>query len=194
MRRITCPSSACTSPGRVCGKAIFGPQATYAAEAKQTAALLDDPASWGTALSASALVHAYDGSSALAREEVHEAVASFTAIDWPSGTIWPLWALGLTELSTGNPAAVDAALGPLADMVFAMGESDPVLSVFLPDEIEALVELGQLDRAEALIAWLESAALSSTAPGRLPLPRVAEDCSMPQEATRSVHWALLSMR
>ena len=127
----------------------------YAAEAKQTAALLDDPASWGTALSASALVHAYDGSSALAREEVHEAVASFTAIDWPSGTIWPLWALGLTELSTGNPAAVDAALGPLADMVFAMGESDPVLSVFLPDEIEALVELGQLDRAEALIAWLE---------------------------------------
>ncbi len=127
----------------------------YAAEARQTAALLDDSASWGTALSACALVYAYDGSSALAREEVHEAVASFRAIDWPSGTIWPLWALGLTELSTGNPAAVDAALGPLADLVFAMGESDPVLSVFLPDEIEALVELGQLERAEALIAWLE---------------------------------------
>ena len=129
--------------------------ADYADEGRQTAALLNDPASWGTALSASALVHAYDGSSALAREEVREAVASFTAIDWPSGTIWPLWALGLTELSTGNPAAVDAALGPLADLIPIMGESDPVLSVFLPDQIEALVELGRLDRAEALINWLE---------------------------------------
>lgn len=127
----------------------------YAAEALRAAALLDDLGSHATALSASALVHAHDGSIALAREEAMEAVRCFQLIGWPSGTIWPLWALGLVELSEGNPEAVDAALAPLTDLIPVMGEFDPVLSVFLPDHIEALVELGQLERAEGLIAWLE---------------------------------------
>jgi DNA-binding NarL/FixJ family response regulator len=35
------------------------------------------------------------------------------------------------------------------------GFCDPVLAFFLPDEIEALVALGQLERAEALAAMLE---------------------------------------
>jgi DNA-binding CsgD family transcriptional regulator len=133
----------------------FAAAGEYAAEALRTAALLDDPSSRGTALSASALVHAHEGSTALARDEAFEAVRCFQAVDWPSGTIWPLWALGMAELSNGNPAAVDAALGPLVGMLTALGPLDPVLGVFLPDEIEALVELGQLDRAEPLIAWLE---------------------------------------
>ena len=129
--------------------------ARFAAEGTQAAALLDDPASYGAALSAAALVHAHDGSADLARQEAMEAVRRFQEIDWPSGTIWPLWALGLVELSSGNPAAVDAALGPMADLIPSMNALDPVLSVFVPDQIEALVELGLLDRAETLTAWLE---------------------------------------
>jgi DNA-binding CsgD family transcriptional regulator/tetratricopeptide (TPR) repeat protein len=129
--------------------------AGHADEARQTAALLDDPAAQGTSLAASALVHAHDGSAALAQQEAISAVGCFQGIDWPSGTVWPLWALALAELANGNPAAVDAALGPLAGMLASMGERDPVLGVFLPDHVEALVELGQLDRAEPLVAWLE---------------------------------------
>jgi hypothetical protein len=51
--------------------------------------------------------------------------------------IWPLWALGLVELADGNAATVHSLLGPLADQLVAMGAGDPVLGVFLPDEIEA---------------------------------------------------------
>lgn len=129
--------------------------ADCADEARQTAELLDDPAARGTALAASALVHAHDGSTALAQQEAFEAIGCFQGLDWPSGTLWPLWALALAELSQGNPAAVAAALDAPAEMVFGMGDLDPVLGVFLPEHIEALVELGRLERAEALTAWLE---------------------------------------
>lgn len=125
-----------------------------AEEARQTAALLDDPAARAIALAASALVHAHDGSSDLAREEAHESIRLFQDLGWAMGTSWPLWALGLAELSSGNPMAVDAALGPLAAMLTAMRGGDPFLGVFLPEEIEALVELGLHDRAETLIDWL----------------------------------------
>ena len=56
--------------------------------------------------------------------------------------------------------AVDDVLGPLARMLTAMESIDPVLAVFLPDEIEALVELGRLDEAEAFSAWLTARAAS----------------------------------
>jgi hypothetical protein len=66
------------------------------------------------ALSATALVHAYDGSVDLSREEAQESLAIFQELQWAAGMIWPLWALGFVELSLGNFAAVDAILGPLA--------------------------------------------------------------------------------
>lgn len=127
----------------------------FADEARATAALLDDPAARGMALTASALVHAHDGASAEAREEALAAIGCFEGLGWALGSTWPLWALGLAELSIGDAEAVDAALWPMAAMLLAMGGGDPLLGVFLPDEIEALVEVGQLDRAESLVEWLE---------------------------------------
>ena len=126
-----------------------------AEEATETAALLDDPAAHAIALAASALVHAHDGSNDLAREEALASIRLFQDLSWAVGAGWPLWALGLTELSNANPAAVDAALGPLAAMFTATTGGDPFLGVYLPEEIEALVELGHQDRAEPLIDWLE---------------------------------------
>ena len=124
-------------------------------EARQTAALLDDPAAHAIALAASALMHAFDGRATIARQEALESVRLFQELGWVTGSIWPLWALGIAELSIGHPASVDAALGPLAAGLMAMPGGDPVLGVFMPEEIEALVELGQLERAETLIEWLE---------------------------------------
>ena len=118
-----------------------------AARSLEEAGLLDDPAVSGIALAASALVHAHDGSTALARREAGEAIDLLNGLLWRSGLIWPMWALGLAELSAGNPAGVDALLGPLVEQVARMGAGDPVLKMFLPDEVEALIALGELDRA-----------------------------------------------
>jgi DNA-binding CsgD family transcriptional regulator len=64
----------------------------------------------------------------------------------------------LAELSLGNAAEVEVALGGLAEAVPDMGGGDPVLCVFMPDEIEALVDLGELVRAKAVLDWFESRA------------------------------------
>jgi DNA-binding CsgD family transcriptional regulator len=127
----------------------------YGDESRQMAALLDDLMATAIALSASALARAHVGEVDLARAEAGEALEAFHRLEWMPGTIWPLWALGFLELSLGEPAATHAALGPLADTLTAMGLGDPVLGIFLPDEIEALVALGELERAERLVEPIE---------------------------------------
>jgi DNA-binding CsgD family transcriptional regulator len=131
----------------------------FAARSLEAAGLLDDPAVSGIALAASALVHAHDGRTPLARREAGEALHLFERLQWMSGLIWPMWALGLAELAEENPAGVHALLGPLVEQVARMGTGDPVLKVFVPDEVEALVALGELDQAEAYLEPFERSAI-----------------------------------
>jgi DNA-binding CsgD family transcriptional regulator len=69
-----------------------------------------------------------------------------------------LWALGFLELSLGDPAAAHAHLGPLAQMTVAVGAEEPGVFRFLPDEIEALIELGQHGEARAVLEVLDERA------------------------------------
>ena len=129
--------------------------ARVADSARRTATLLSDPAAEAMALAFTGLVHAHDGRLGRARQEAEGALRIFHHLQWPSGTIWAFWALGLAELSGGNPQAVEAALGPPAEMVTGLGSCDPCLGVFLPDLVEALVDLGQVERAERYARWME---------------------------------------
>lgn len=63
--------------------------------------------------------------------------------------------LGFVELSRSNPAEAHAQLAPAVEALREMDVGE--LSVFpvLPDDIEALVALGELDEAEALVELLE---------------------------------------
>ena len=117
-------------------------------------ALLGDPGLSALALSAAALVSAQRGDVEATREQVTAALGHFAELEWRTATVFPLWALGFAELSAGNPAAAHAALGPLTAMLPSMGLADPIGLVFLPDEIEALVALGELERAQPLIELL----------------------------------------
>jgi DNA-binding CsgD family transcriptional regulator len=58
---------------------------------------------------------------------------------------------GVAALSQGNARAAHERLAPLADAAGTAGIAEPALSRFLPDEIEALTQLGDLDRAEQLL-------------------------------------------
>lgn len=132
------------------------PLAARLSEGSRTAlALLDDPTLSAITLAGEALVHAHDGHAELARAEAVESLALFERLQSRTQTIWPLWALGLAELSEGDPARADQVLGPLAEQLSAMGPGDPVLAMFMPDEVEALIALGELDRAQAYLAPFE---------------------------------------
>jgi DNA-binding CsgD family transcriptional regulator len=63
--------------------------------------------------------------------------------------------LGFLELSLGDPAAAHARLGPISEGLSAVGLGEPGVLRFVPDEIQALVELGELEQARGLVEALE---------------------------------------
>ena len=64
-------------------------------------------------------------------------------------------AIGLLELSLDHPDAAHRLLGPLGEQLEEGGVREPGSAAFIPDEIEALIGLGRLDEAEALLDRLE---------------------------------------
>ena len=140
---------ACLWTGDV-GRAV-----ALAAESRRTAAQLEDRIANSLALAASALASAVAGDEAATRRDAHAASALFAQMGWYSGTIWSSWALGLLEVSLGHDAEVDAVLAPLSGLLGDMSGADPVLAMFLPDHIEALIRLGRLERAQELLDAFE---------------------------------------
>ena len=64
--------------------------------------------------------------------------------------------LGFLALSTDDHLTAHSNLGKLGEMTTAFGLAEPSVVKFLPDEIEALAALGDIDRARSLTAQLES--------------------------------------
>jgi DNA-binding CsgD family transcriptional regulator len=95
-----------------------------------------------------------------ARVDADEARRLAGEVDYLFGDLWTHVALGFLETSLGNPAAAAEALEPLAAGAELRGYCDPLTAFFLPDEIEALIALGELDRAGSLAAMLEQHAHS----------------------------------
>jgi DNA-binding CsgD family transcriptional regulator len=63
--------------------------------------------------------------------------------------------LGFLELSLSNPTAAMERLQPVLAFLDELGSSEPGVIPCVPDAIEALVSLGRLDEAEALLDRLE---------------------------------------
>lgn len=127
----------------------------HASESQEIAAISDEPVARALALASRALIDAFGGEPEHVREQAGQALALFQQSGFVVYMTWPLLAMGFLELSLGNPRRVDELLRPLAERVTAMDAGDPSLGVFLPDEIEALVALGESDRAERYLGWLE---------------------------------------
>jgi DNA-binding CsgD family transcriptional regulator len=129
--------------------------ARYAAEGERLAALTGQGTMVSANLYAKALVEAHRGLVDSARAAAKEALAHAAASGNANVTLMSLSALGFLEVSLGNPAAAHAHLGPIIEGLTAVGLGEPGVLRFLPDEIEALVELGELEQARALVDALE---------------------------------------
>jgi ATP/maltotriose-dependent transcriptional regulator MalT len=90
-----------------------------------------------------------------ARQDAGEARRLAGETAYVFGDLWTSAALGFLETSLENAAAAGEALEPLAAGVELRGFCDPVIAFFLPDQIEALVALGKLERAARLTDLLE---------------------------------------
>ncbi|MBA2488287.1 MAG: AAA family ATPase, partial [Chloroflexi bacterium] len=90
--------------------------------------------------------------------------------------------LGFTALSDGDAGAADGYLTALETEIAGLGTREPIRFRWEPDHIEALVALGELDRAKGLVEALESrhrflprpwTSVGPRAPARWCWPRVA---------------------
>ncbi len=98
-----------------------------------------------------ALVEAHLGQADSARLEALEGLRLAEAAGETLLLIQNLSVLGFLELSLGQPAEADAFLSRALDLEEAMGVREPACFRLVPDEVEALVALGRLDEAEALL-------------------------------------------
>jgi DNA-binding CsgD family transcriptional regulator len=128
----------------------------YAREADEAAMGVGSDSLRGLTLAVCAMVDAYRGQAEAVRAKAAQALALLRQTGWPVQEPWVWRAVGILELSLGNPAAAARALEPLAQLTEAAQAVATQLSADLPDEIEALVALGELQRAERLLAMIDA--------------------------------------
>jgi DNA-binding CsgD family transcriptional regulator len=113
----------------------------------------------GYALAVRALADAYRGHEQDARDAAELAFELGRATEFTPVTQFAGSALGLLELSLGRPAEAAAHLAPLVELARAERICEPGLTRYVPDQVEALVELGRLDEAGELLDWYEGNAV-----------------------------------
>jgi DNA-binding CsgD family transcriptional regulator len=101
------------------------------------------------------LVHAHRGEIAETRRGCADAAALLERFGNPQISLWTAASLGLLELSLGNPDAAWHACEAMTEPLEKHGIAEPFPAFFLPEALEALIAVGQLDRAEALLDVFE---------------------------------------
>jgi DNA-binding CsgD family transcriptional regulator len=126
----------------------------HAADCWQASRQVDHRA-WGTAARyARALLHAHLGRIDAARAGAEEGLSVATAGD-PWSFMFLYAVLGFAELSAGNLEAAEASLSRAADVADRVGLAEPTAWRFHANHAEAVIGLGDLDRAGRLVGRLE---------------------------------------
>jgi DNA-binding CsgD family transcriptional regulator/Tfp pilus assembly protein PilF len=76
-------------------------------------------------------------------------------------------ALGLIELSVGRPAEAAGALAPLVEFLRQEQIVEPGTARVVPDQVEALIALGELDIAAELLDWFTTSTAHLNRPSAL---------------------------
>ncbi|HXJ64348.1 MAG TPA: AAA family ATPase [Actinomycetota bacterium] len=109
-------------------------------------------------LYAQALVDAQSGRAEEARAAATEGMAIAERMAHVIAGVLHLSVLGFLDLFEGNLAGASSHLATASDMAESMGVEEPALFRFVPDQVEALVALGDLDGAEAVLDRFEERA------------------------------------
>lgn len=132
----------------------------YADHGYELAEDADSPIEVAFMAAVRAVLHAYQGRAGAARADAARAVQLAQGLGLAMVGVVAAQAFGAAALPTGDAAAVHQDLAPFADQVRAgLTEPDrfePALYRFLPDEIEALIRLGELGPARELLEPFET--------------------------------------
>ncbi len=134
-----------------CRAGNWSEAAEYADESCTTTAWTGQQPYLAHALAAKALVDAHLGRAEAARAAADEGLELARSSGLVQAADLNLTALGFLELSLGNVKEAHHVLWPLAEGLLGAGVREPGMLRFLPDEIEALVILGESDTARLLL-------------------------------------------
>jgi DNA-binding CsgD family transcriptional regulator len=132
--------------------------ARYADESMEAAERTGQGTLIGINLYVRGLVNAHLGRAELARRDAEAGLASGEERGDPWVTGISLWVLGFLELSLGRPAETSQHLSRAWQIGDSIGLAEPGQWRFHPDHLEALIGLGELGRAEELLAGFEERA------------------------------------
>jgi DNA-binding CsgD family transcriptional regulator len=110
----------------------------------------------GHTLFPKALVEAHMGNVEAARADAEEGLRLCEMNGDPFDGNCNAAVLGFLELSLSNPSAAIERLDPVLAFLDEMGAAEPGIMPCVPDAIEALVSLGDLERADGLLAVHEA--------------------------------------
>jgi DNA-binding CsgD family transcriptional regulator len=136
----------------------WGEASRWAEEGHETALQTGQEPQRAFALAIRALVRACRGEVEAARDDAATTLALADERGVMVASILAATALGVLELSLGNPEAVHRQLGPLVTRLEEGGVREPGSMRFVFDDIEALIALGRLDEAEPLLDLVEGRA------------------------------------
>ena len=137
----------------------FAAGAEHADEALAMATQTGQQLVRAAALYAKALADAHRGELDDARIGAHAGLEVAEAAGSVVMMMWNQSVLGFIELSVDDPTAAHGHLAPLLAWREVVGIHEPGMLRFLPDEIEVLVALGELDRVDALLVGYEADAV-----------------------------------
>jgi tetratricopeptide (TPR) repeat protein len=140
-----------------CLRGDLATAASYAEQAIDSAERVGMDLGRCWALAFGALQAAYAGDIETTRARAEQSLNLVAATGFSIISIWARWALAILALSPGDPRCADTALAPLTATLEAIGIEEPIRCMFLADHIEALIGLGELDRAQRLTDMLEQA-------------------------------------
>jgi DNA-binding CsgD family transcriptional regulator len=127
----------------------------YARESWEMSARVDHRAWQTITFYARALVDAHVGRIEAAKAEAAEGLTSASAAgdDWAVMMLHGV--LGFAEFSAGNLNAADASLSTAAYLADRIGLAEPAAWRFHANHVEVAIGIGDLQRAQDLLAWLE---------------------------------------
>jgi DNA-binding CsgD family transcriptional regulator len=122
---------------------------TWAAEGMELADRIGSPAYLGSALYARGYIDAHLGRMDEAQAAGERILEIFPSNDGQLAL--GHWVLGFLALSLGDGATADRHLTRAAEIVKDLGHREPARFRFFPDQIEAAIQVGAVDRARNLL-------------------------------------------
>jgi DNA-binding CsgD family transcriptional regulator len=136
----------------------FAAATEFVEEAARLATLTSSRSVLAWAHAQRAYVHAHRGEAAATRSACADAAPLVEGSGMLLAHLWIASSLALLELSLGNTNAAWQACQPLVEAFERQVIGEPVTSFFLPEALEALIALGELERAETLLDGVQTRA------------------------------------